>query len=156
MIAAALLCAAQAHAQTPPATLPAPSGAPQSIDPSSDPLLNFVRRDDPRPAFRESIGRAVEKHPSVQEAIAVQRETRQVRSEVRAGLLPRVDLEFNGDYSLSRNFGNDPDNIIERSRPRTRTDARALAEQLLWDFGATSARVRAASARVRAAEADPT
>jgi outer membrane protein, adhesin transport system len=154
LIAAALACAAQSHAQNAPATLPGPSGAPQSIDPAADPLLRFIRAADASGDFKAKVGKAVETHPSVQESINAQREARQVRAEIRAGLLPRVDAQFNGDYSLSRNFGNDPDNIIERSRPRTRTDANVVAEQLLYDFGATGARIRAASARIRAAEAE--
>lgn len=155
MMAAALACASPLFAQVPIATLPGPSGAPQSIDPAADPLLNFLKRADAATDFRTLVGTAVEKHPSVQEAINVQREARQVRSEVRAGLLPQVNAQLNGDYSLARNFdGNDPDNIIERSRPRTRTDANLTAEQLLLDFGATGARIRAASARITAAEAE--
>jgi len=153
-IAAALVCAAPSSAQPAPATLPGPSGAPQSIDATADPLVNFIQRADPAGDFRAKVSKAVETHPSVQEAINAQREARQVRAEIRAGLLPRVDAQLNGDYSLSRNFANDPDNIIERSRPRTRTDANVVAEQLLYDFGATGARIRAASARIKAAEAE--
>lgn len=154
MIAAALVCAAPGYSQTPLATLPGPSGAPQSIDPTTDPLLNFMQRADAGTAFKDKVGKAVETHPSVQESINVQREARQVRAEVRAGLLPTVNAQLNGDYSLSREFSDDPDNVIERSRPRARTDANLNAEQLLYDFGATGARVRAASARIRAAEAE--
>lgn len=154
LLAAALSCAASAHAQTSPALLPSPSGAPQSIDPAADPLLNFIRRADPGDNFRTSIGRAIEKHPSVQEAINVQREARQVRTEVRADLLPQVNAQLNGDYSLTRKVSQDSDLVIERNRPRTRTDANLTAEQLLFDFGATGARIAAASARIRAAEAE--
>lgn len=154
VIAAALACATPGNSQTPLATLPGPSGAPQSIDPTTDPLLNFMQRAEAGTEFRTKVGKAVETHPSVQEAINAQREARQVRAEVRAGLLPTVNAQFNGDYSLTRNFGSDPDNIIERSRPRARTDANVTGEQLLYDFGATGARIRAASARIRAAEAE--
>ncbi len=154
LLAVALSCAAPVSAQTAPASLPSPTGAPQSIDPATDPLLGFVHRTVPDADFRARVGRAIEKHPSVQEAINVQREARQVRAEVRSGLMPRVDAQLNGDYSVARNFSNDPDNIIERSRPRARADANVTAEQLLLDFGATSARVAAASARIRGAEAE--
>jgi adhesin transport system outer membrane protein len=154
-VAAALAGVAPALAQVPIATLPGPSGTPQSIDPAADPLLNFLKRADTAAGFGAAVGRAVETHPSVQEAINAQREARQVRAEVRSGLLPRVDAQLNGDYSLARNFeSSDPDNVIERSRPRTRTDANLTGEQLLFDFGATSARIEAASARIRAAEAE--
>jgi len=154
VLAVALGCAAPIFAQTAPATLPSPTGAPQTIDPATDPLLGFVRRTDGGADFRGRVGQAIEKHPSVQEAINVQREARQVRAEVRAGLLPRIDAGLNGDYSLARNFDRDDDLIIERSRPRTRTDANLTGEQLLFDFGATSQRISAANARIRAAESE--
>ena len=133
--------------------LPAPSGAPQSIDPSKDPLLGFVRGTDSSGQFQATVAKAIEQHPRVQEAIAAQREVRQVRAEVRAGTRPQLSVDFTGDYALGRDFSNDPDNIIERSRPNRRADARLIGEQLVTDFGATSNRIRAASSRIRAAEA---
>ena len=55
---------------------------------------------------------------------------------------------------ISRNFSNDPFNIIERSRPRQRTDALLSVQQTLFDFGASARRITAAGARLRAAGAD--
>ena len=55
---------------------------------------------------------------------------------------------------LSRDFSDDPFNIIERSRPRQRTDALLNVNQTLYDFGATTQRILAAGARLRAAAAD--
>lgn len=55
---------------------------------------------------------------------------------------------------LDRRFSNDPDNILERSRPDRRTDVLASLEQILFDFGATAANLRASKARLVAAEFD--
>jgi adhesin transport system outer membrane protein len=55
---------------------------------------------------------------------------------------------------IARDFSDDPDNIIERSRPAQRTDAILSAQQTIFDFGATSRRIAAAGARLRAAGAE--
>jgi adhesin transport system outer membrane protein len=52
---------------------------------------------------------------------------------------------------ISREFSNDPQNIIERSRPDQRTDALLSIQQTVYDFGAGERRVQAAGARLRAA-----
>ena len=67
---------------------------------------------------------------------------------------PTVDLNVTGYRVLSREFSNDPTNIIERSRPEQRTDAILSAQQVVFDFGATARRAAAAGARLRAAGAD--
>src|SRR3546814_12844028 len=54
------------------------------------------------------------------------------------------------DLTLSRAFSNDPDNVIERSRPAHRTDAQFNIQQSLWDFGAAEDRIKAAHARLGA------
>jgi len=68
--------------------------------------------------------------------------------------LPTVDLNVTSYRVLSRAFSNDPFNIIERSRPRQRTDALLSVQQTLFDFGASARRITAAGARLRAAGAD--
>ena len=56
---------------------------------------------------------------------------------------------------LSRDFSNDPFNIIERSRPHAaHRRHRSRVTQTLFDFGATTRRILAAGARLRAAGAD--
>jgi adhesin transport system outer membrane protein len=54
---------------------------------------------------------------------------------------------------VSRAFSNDPNNIIERSRPRSRTDVQLSVNQTLFDFGATSNRIASGTSRIRAAAA---
>lgn len=103
--------------------------------------------------FHDAVRAAVESHPRVNGAIAVQREELQRKSEVRAGLLPTIGVDISAERSLDRRFDTGSDNIIERSRPKSRTDATLSGEQLLFDFGATTSRLRAADARIGAAEA---
>ena len=55
---------------------------------------------------------------------------------------------------LSREFSDDPNNIIESSRAPQRTDALVSVSQTLFDWGAGGYRELAASARLRAAGAE--
>jgi adhesin transport system outer membrane protein len=155
MILVAALLASAAAAQPGPAALPPPSGEPQKIVPAADPLLRRLALVEATPAFADVVAQAVIRHPQVAEAIEVQREARNVRAEVRAQRLPAVDLTLQGDRAIARDFNDENgENIIERSRPRSRVDAVASATQLITDFGATTNRVKAASARIRVAEAE--
>lgn len=133
--------------------LPAPTGEPQRITATDDALVRFLAQTDSGDAFRSIVGKAVVEHPSVSEAIAVQAETAAVRTEVRAGLFPQLNLQLYGARSLSRDFG-DRDAVVESLQPRGRADAAVLGEQLLYDFGATGNRIAAAGDRIRAAEAE--
>ncbi|TPG47160.1 hypothetical protein [Sphingomonas glacialis] len=54
---------------------------------------------------------------------------------------------------LSRAFSNDPNNVLERSRPNHRTDGSAHIEVPLIDFGATGQRISAGGLRLQAAVA---
>jgi outer membrane protein, adhesin transport system len=105
-------------------------------------------------ALRAALAKAVPTHPAVQEALAGVDEAAQTAAEARAGLRPQIDVELAGDRSLSRDFANQDENVLERIRPRQRLDLRATGQQLLWDFGATRARIGAGLARTEAARAD--
>jgi adhesin transport system outer membrane protein len=148
---AALLIASAASAQEP---LPAPSGRPFEIDFAADPVLRLRREQTEFETFRGVIAGAVERHPGTAEAAATEDEALAVLSEARSAVLPTVDATVTSYRVLSREFSNDPTNIIERSRPEQRTDAILSAQQTIFDFGATSRRISAAGARLRAAGAD--
>lgn len=137
-----------------PQTLPAPTGRPMSIDFDADPVLRLRRAQAGFEPFRAAIAHAVENHPGTLEAAAGEDEALGVLEEARQAQLPTVDLTVTSYRVLSRDFSNDEFNIIERSRPRQRTDAILSVNQILFDFGATSRRIRAAGARLRAAGAD--
>ena len=134
--------------------LPAPTGTPMTIDFSADPILRLRREQSAFEPFRAMIAAAVERHPGTAEAAAGEDEARAGLEEARQARLPTVDLSVTSYRVLSRDFSDDPFNIIERSRPLQRTDALLSAQQTVFDFGATSQRVSAAGARLRAAAAE--
>ncbi len=107
--------------------------------------------EDPA-AFAARIAAAVDQHPAVLAAIAAQREARQAKREAGAAFRPSLDFDLTGDGSIAREFEDDFDNIVERSRPRARANARLTGNQLLYDAGETAARVDGAQARAQVAE----
>jgi len=125
-----------------------------TIDFSADPVLRLRRQQSGFDQFRTAIATAVERHPSTAEIAAGEDEARAVLAEARQAQLPTVDLNLSSYRVISREFSDDPFNIIERSRPRQRTDALLSVQQVLFDFGATARRITAAGARLRAAGAD--
>lgn len=149
--AAALAVGAPASAQAP---LPPPTGRPLDIDFAADPVLRLRREQVDYARFREAIASAVEQHPGLGEAAATEDEATGALREARSAQRPTVDVTITGYRVLSREFSNDPTNIIERSRPAQRTDAILNVTQNIFDFGASARRVSAAGARLRAAGAE--
>ena len=151
--ALAALLAVTAAAPAQEALLP-PTGRPLDIDFSADPVLRLRREQTRFERFREAIAAAVEQHPGITEAAATEDEAMGALREARSAQRPTVDVTVTSYRVLSREFSNDPTNIIERSRPEQRTDAILTAQQTIFDFGATARRVSAAGARLRAAGAE--
>lgn len=153
-----LLSGGQATAGAPPAsalpTLPLPSQDPLRIDFGSDPILRLNESSVPVEEFRAVVAGAVARHPAKLEALAFDEEARAALSEARQQLYPAGDLTITSFKILDREFSNDPENILERSRPANRTDALIKIQQTVYDFGATSRRIEAAGARLRAAAAE--
>jgi adhesin transport system outer membrane protein len=152
-IVAALPGAAFAQGEARLPVLPAPTRDPLRLDLSSDPILRLSESAIPAGEFRQIIAAAVARHPARLEAIAGGEEAESAVTEAREGLFPSGDLTVDSYKSIAREFSNDPDNIIERSRPEQRTDALLNVRQTVLDFGATSIRIKAARARLRAATA---
>lgn len=134
--------------------LPEPTSDPLRIDFASDPILQLSESSMPVADFRAVIAAAVARHPARLEAIASQDEAEAALAEARERRFPSGELTITSYKTISREFSNDPFNIIERSRPQNRTDALLRVQQTVLDFGATSKRVAAAGARLRAASAD--
>ena len=149
--AAALAVGTSAPAQPP---LPTPTGRPLDIDFAADPVLRLRREQIGYQVFRDAIARAVELHPGVDEAAATEDEAMGALREARSAQRPTLDVTTQSYRVISREFSNDPENILERSRPEQRTDLILNASQLVYDFGAASRRVAAAGARLRAAAAE--
>jgi len=152
-VSAGALCLAAACPVAAQQNLPAPTGTPLTIDFSSDPVLALRRQTSPVAQFQTEIGRAVARNPSGSEAVANLDEARAGLEEAREQRLPSADISLSTYRILSREFSNDPNNIIESSRAPYRTDALATLSQNLFDFGAGEDRIRAAGARIRAARA---
>lgn len=136
-----------------PGGLPVPSGDPLHIDAGSDPILQLARAQTSTDTFARAIGAAVTRNPSLDEASAQVDEAREARGEARARQLPTADLSISTFQVIDRAFSNDPGNVLERSRPRARTDGLVRVQQPVIDFGASNARIRAAQARLEGAQA---
>ena len=155
---AAMIAAAPAPAQLAmpaPAqlVLPAPLADPRAIDFASDPVLAFNSSGTDNGDFDAAIAAAVTRHPRRAEAQAGIHVADSGRREVRAALFPTVSASISGSRSLARDFV-DTSAAVERLLPRGRADAGLGADQLLFDFGATSARIAGAAALRRGAGAD--
>ena len=135
-------------------SLPAPSSDPLQIDPTKDPILLLARQQAPREQFNDTIASAVVQHPATQEQKALTAQAGSVVDEAIERRLPTIDLNFTSYRVIAREFSNDPNNIIERSRANQRTDATVQVTQNLLDFGASESRVNAARSRLRSAAAD--
>ncbi|HEX9931914.1 MAG TPA: TolC family protein [Allosphingosinicella sp.] len=140
-----------ALAQQTPGALPAPSRDPLRVDPATDPILQLGASRASFSEFREVIAATVARHPARAEQEAMTDEARAVLQEARERRRPSADVTVTSYRVIAREFSNDPQNIIERSRPEQRTDALLSVTQNVFDFGASDNRVRAAGARLRAA-----
>jgi len=143
---------ASAFAAPPTAALPPATRTPLAIDASDDPIVGLSRTTGSAVEFRAVVAAAVARHPAIGEAVAGEDEARAARGEARSGYFPQGSVTVSNYQVLSRAFSNDPQNIIERSRARRRTDATLNIQQQIFDFGATANRVAAAGARLRAAQ----
>ena len=133
--------------------LPLPDADPLHVDVTADPVLAIARTSDRADLFRQMIGVAVRAAPASLEAQAEGQAAVAVRAQARSGLFPTIDVQATGYRTLARDFTNDPNTIVERSRGQGRTDATINVQQTVVDFGATSIRIAAAGARLRAAAA---
>jgi outer membrane protein, adhesin transport system len=147
----ALLFAGPLAAQT--LTLPSPVRDPLAIDSARDPVLGFATNPVSNDAFRATINGAVLRAPVLGEAVAQRQESEAARNEARTRQYPGAELSLSHFEVVSRAFSNDPQNILERQRPQFRTDGILRITQPLFDFGASSARIRAGNARLQAAAA---
>lgn len=128
-----------------------PNAHPFSAPAQNDPILALIDQASSHALFRSEVAAAVEHNALVAEGLAGEREAQAGRVQARSALFPTVDINIDANRSLARNFSNDPDNVIERSRPQGRTDATASVRQRLLDFGSASSRISAGNARVEAA-----
>jgi adhesin transport system outer membrane protein len=134
--------------------LPEPTADPLRIDPAADPILRLARSQASEEEFRATVAAAVTRHPATREGQALTEEASAVVDEANERRLPSLDLNISSFHVIARDFSNDQQNIIERSRAAHRTDAILTAQHTIFDFGASARRVAAAGARLRAAAAE--
>lgn len=128
-----------------------PNPNPFSAPATNDPVLALIDQTSSGAFFRSEVAAAVRNNALIEEGRAGEHEAEAARVQARSALFPSVDLSVDANRSLARNFSDDPDNVIERARPRGRTDAIASVRQRLLDFGTASNRIGAGTARVEAA-----
>lgn len=133
--------------------LPAPTRDPLSIDPAKDPVLRLALPSADPQAFHGAIRAAVERNPNNAEAEARRDEAVASRNEAVATRFPTVDLSFSYFRVIDRDFSNDPQNVLERSRPAFRTDSLVRVQQPIIDFGTSRNRIRAGNTRIAAGTA---
>lgn len=133
--------------------LPAPSGNPLALDPKADPILRLAIASADPAAFREAIRSVVVRNPAAAEADARSDEARASRDEARAAQFPIIDLSLSHFRVIDRAFSNDPQNVLERSRPAKRTDGLIRVQQPLIDFGTARNRISAGNRRLEASVA---
>ena len=138
-------------AVNPGVLLPEPTRDPLAIDRADDPILNLVRRSEDAARFRRILATAIATNPATDEALARTAEARASEDLAISGRYPVADFTLSYYGTVARNFSDDPGNVLERSRPRSRADALINIQQPLLDFGATSNRIAAERDRVAAA-----
>ena len=134
--------------------LPTHSGDPMAIDMAGDPLLQLADQTAPLDLFRRIVADTIARAPASAEAEATRDEADAAIGEAKSERIPTIDLTLSSYRVLSRNFGNNPENVIEQARPNRRTDQLIAVDQLLLDGGAASARIAAAQARLKSADFD--
>jgi outer membrane protein, adhesin transport system len=156
LFAAALPCPAFAQDYLDPtaARLPDPDPLPLSVKIDGDPILAIADAVADEAAFHEVIGEALKASPTLTEGRADGDAALAAKRGARSAIFPRIDLGLSVNRAIAREFSNDPDNVLERSRGSGRFDATASLEQILFDFGATQRRIDASIERVGAAEAE--
>lgn len=100
-----------------------------------------------REQFRATIRRAVGRHPAFHAQTAALEESAAGRKRARSALYPQLSSQFRGDYVISREFGDNTDNVVESLRPREQFTAGLSASQIVFDGGATFQRIKSARAR---------
>jgi adhesin transport system outer membrane protein len=136
-----------------PIALPAPSDRPQAIAADTDVFLLGLAARDAGAGFGATLATAAQALPALGERgedVVVAQAT---RDQARSRLFPGLGLDFVGARTIARDLKS-PSTQVENLSPRRRNDVIGSVDQLVTDFGATSARVRAGNAASDAALAD--
>ncbi|MCB2114329.1 MAG: TolC family protein [Parvularculaceae bacterium] len=99
--------------------------------------------------FNRLIQAAVARHPALAMQSSQAAAARAEAKAARAALYPRISASIDGDYVIARRFNTGTSNVVESLRPKNQVNAGVTASQLIFDGGATFARIRSAKAKRR-------
>jgi adhesin transport system outer membrane protein len=134
-------------------SLPPPSSAPQKISAETDPFLKALAERAGTETFNASVMSGVAQLPALGEQAEAVNAAKQVKDQAQSRLYPELGLNLIVARTLVRDLNN-PATPVENLAPLNRNDALGSIDQLITDFGATSARIRQSSAGIAAAKAD--
>lgn len=136
-----------------PIEIPSPTGWPQSIASGTDPFLQALGERGGSSDFVTRLSSTAAALPVLGERTADMAVSAAIRDQTRSRLFPSLGLDFIGARTITRDLQS-PATQIENLSPLRRNDGIGSVDQLISDFGATSARIRAANAGNDAARAD--
>lgn len=99
--------------------------------------------------FNRKIETAVARHPVLGAEHSAAAVARAETKAARAALYPRLSANVDADYVIARRFGPSTTNVVESLKPDEQVNVGVTASQLLFDGGASFARIRSAKARSR-------
>lgn len=134
--------------------LPTHTGDPMAIRPGDDPLLQLMKTTAPVEVLQRIVTETIARAPEAAEVQANRDQADAALGEAKAVRRPTIDVTITSYKVLSRNFGNNVENVIEEARPGHRTDQLLTVDQLLLDGGSANARIGAARERLNSAETD--
>jgi adhesin transport system outer membrane protein len=148
-----LLLAAAGPATAVPFVLPAPAERPQDITAATDPFLAALADRGGSDLFRERLVGAAAALPALGESGEDVVAAAAQRDQARSRLFPGLGLDVVGARTITRDLQS-PSTQVENLSPLRRNDVIGSVDQLLIDFGATSARIRSSTALTDAARAE--
>lgn len=136
-----------------PIAIPMPVDRPQSISADTDTFLQALADRNGNAEFASRVPAAAAALPVLGERGEDVAATRAVRNQARARLFPTLGVDLIGARTITRDLQS-PSTQVENLAPLRRNDVIGSIDQLVTDFGATSARIRAGDATNDAARAD--
>ncbi len=136
-----------------PIAIPAPSDRPQAITPASDDFLRALADRSGAAQFGARLTAAAATLPVLGERTADVAAAQAQRDQARSRLFPGLGVDVIAARTITRDLQS-PTTQVESLSPLRRNDIIGSVDQLVTDFGASSARIRAGNAATDAARAD--
>jgi outer membrane protein, adhesin transport system len=134
-------------------SIPLPSERPQGITAATDTFLQLLDQRDASSSFVSRLGAAAAALPTLGERAEDAKAEQAARDQARSRLFPVLGLDFVGARTITRDLQS-PLTQVENLSPLRRNDVIGSVDQLVTDFGASSARIRAGNATTDAARAE--